>query len=197
MDGAARAFLKRSLFSCTKNKSITPFQTDVVLQKLSGPSLLFHWSKRKRHEKKKDGKLTQLVYVDGLAAHAFPALAQSLDLNQIVVAGGEAELGCGFVGEDGVDFVVAMLLHHHLGGAEKIVRRTNKPGDKSELCKGRRLTAYPVTFDSISVATTGSQCRVSVEPIMVHCMLSGARSGAGIRTSEVNYERENRSQHRI
>lgn len=64
---------------------------------------------------KKDGKPTQLVYVDGLAAHAFPALAQSLDLNQIVVAGREAELGCGFVGEDGVDFIVAMLLHHHLG----------------------------------------------------------------------------------
>lgn len=35
-----------------------------------------------------------------------------------------------------------------------------------------------MTFDSVSIATTGSQCRDSVEPIIVHCMLCGARSGA-------------------
>lgn len=55
--------------------------------------------------------------VDGFTAHTFAALAHSLDLNEIVVAGGEAELHSGFVGRDCVDVIVAMSLQEHLGRA--------------------------------------------------------------------------------
>lgn len=55
---------------------------------------------------------------------------------------------------------------------------------KENICCKLALTKYPVTFDSVSIATTGSQCRDSVEPIIVHCMLCGARSGA--KTSKIN-----------
>lgn len=51
--------------------------------------------------------------------------------------------------------------------------------DKSGLWSEKAPTKYPVTFDSVSMGTTGSHCSVSVEPVMVHCTLSGARSGAG------------------
>ena len=62
--------------------------------------------------------------VDGFTAHSFAALAHRLDLNEIVVIGGEAELHRGFVRGDGVDVIVAMSLQEHLrrageGDAEK------------------------------------------------------------------------------
>lgn len=56
--------------------------------------------------------------VDGFTAHTFSTLAHSLDLNEIVVIGGEAELHSGFVGQDSGDVIVAMPLQQHLGRAE-------------------------------------------------------------------------------
>lgn len=127
--------------------------------------------------------------VDGFTAHTFAAFTHGLDQNEIVVIGGEAELHSGFVGRDGVDVIVAMSLQQNLrqreGDAEKWANAKTvilDSGDKSELCSELGPTKYPVTFDSVSIATTGSQCSVSVEPIMVHCILSGARSGARNRT---------------
>lgn len=52
--------------------------------------------------------------VYGFTAHAFAAFAQNLDLDEIVVAGREAELGRGSVGEGGVDVVVSVSLQYHL-----------------------------------------------------------------------------------
>lgn len=52
--------------------------------------------------------------VDGFTAHALAALAHGLDLNQVVVVGGEGELRRGFVGQDGGDVVVRMPLQQHL-----------------------------------------------------------------------------------
>lgn len=127
--------------------------------------------------------------VDGFTANAFTALTHGLDLNEIVVACGEAELHSGFVCQDSVDVIITMSLQQHL--SRETVTQKNEPmqkpssfdtGDKSELCSELGPTKYPVTFDSVSMATTGSQCSVSVEPIMVHCILRGAPSGAGKRS---------------
>lgn len=52
--------------------------------------------------------------MDGFTAHTFTALTYGLDLNKIVVIGREAELHSGFVGQDGVDVIVAMSLYQHL-----------------------------------------------------------------------------------
>lgn len=52
--------------------------------------------------------------VDGFTAQTFAALTHGLDLNEIVVTGGEADLHSGFVGQDGVDVIVAMSLQQHL-----------------------------------------------------------------------------------
>lgn len=52
--------------------------------------------------------------VDGFTAHTFAAFTHGLDLNEIVVIGGEAELHSGFVGKDSVDVIVAMSPQHHL-----------------------------------------------------------------------------------
>lgn len=122
--------------------------------------------------------------MDGFTARTFAALAHSLDLNEIVVIGGEAELRSGFVGQDNVDVVVAMSLQHHLRPERKKKTVILDSEDKSELCSKLGPTKYPVTFDSVSMATTGSQCSVSKEPIMVHCILRGARSGAKKKKKE-------------
>lgn len=123
--------------------------------------------------------------VDRLTSHTFAALAHGFDLNEIVVVGWEAELSSGSVGRHSKDVIVAMSLQHHLrqrgsDSGKWANANTNiiVSGDKSQLCKIVGLTKYPVTFDSVSMATTGFQCSVSVEPIMFHCMLSGGRSGA-------------------
>lgn len=52
--------------------------------------------------------------VDGFTAHTFTTFTHGLDLNKIVVIGGEAELHSGFVGQDSVDVVIAMSLQQHL-----------------------------------------------------------------------------------
>lgn len=52
--------------------------------------------------------------VNGFTAHTFAALTHGLDLNEIVVVGGEAELRSGFVGQDSADVVVAVSLKQHL-----------------------------------------------------------------------------------
>lgn len=57
--------------------------------------------------------------VDGFTAHAFAALAHGLDLNEIVVVGGQAELHSGFVGQNGIDVIVAVSLQHHLKQREE------------------------------------------------------------------------------
>lgn len=124
--------------------------------------------------------------VDGFTAHTFATFTHSLDLDEIVITGREAELhGC-FAGQDATYVVVAMSFQQHLrqgeiGTGKKECLLKSSPLifiDKSQLFSELGHTKYPVTFDSVSMAITGSQCSVSVEPIMVHCTLSGARSGA-------------------
>lgn len=63
--------------------------------------------------------------VDGFTAHTFATLAHGLDLNEIVVIGGEAELHSGFVGQDSIDVIVTMSLQQHL--------RQGKVTQKNEL----------------------------------------------------------------
>lgn len=125
--------------------------------------------------------------VYGFTAHTFATLTHGFDLNEIVVIGGEGELHSCFVGQDSGDVIVAMSLQQHLRRERKYANETTvilDTEDKLELCSKLGPTKYPITFDSVSIATTGSQCSESVEPIMVHCMLSGARSGA-IKKTEV------------
>ena len=52
--------------------------------------------------------------VDGFAAQTFTALARGLDLDEIVVVGGQAELHGGLVGQDSADVVVAISFQQHL-----------------------------------------------------------------------------------
>lgn len=66
--------------------------------------------------------------VDGFTAHTFAALTHGLDLNEIVVVGGEAELRSGFVGQDSADVVVAVSLKQHLR-RERATQR-NEPMQK-------------------------------------------------------------------
>lgn len=119
--------------------------------------------------------------VDGFTANTFTTLTCGLDLNEIVVIGREGEFHSCFVGHHSGDVIVAMSLQHHLTQGRKYANASPTifdAKDKFELCSELGPTKYPVTFDSVSIATTGSQCSESVEPIIVHCMLSGARSGA-------------------
>lgn len=128
--------------------------------------------------------------VDGFTARAFAALTHGFDLNEIVVIGGEGELHSCFVGQDSGDIIVVMSLQQHLRQERRYANATTlilDIKDKLKLCSKMGPTKYPVTLDSVSIATTGSQCSESVEPIMVHCMLSGARSGAKKRKYTVEY----------
>lgn len=52
--------------------------------------------------------------VDGFAAHTFATLTHGLDLNEIVVTGGQAELHGRFVGQQSVNAIIAMSLQQHL-----------------------------------------------------------------------------------
>lgn len=52
--------------------------------------------------------------VDGFTFHTFASLTHGLDLNEIVVIGGEAEPHSSFVGLDSGDGIVAMSLQQHL-----------------------------------------------------------------------------------
>lgn len=121
-------------------------------------------------------ELTQFMDVDGFAAHTFTTFAHGFDLNQIVAIGGEGELHSSLVGKKSGDIIVVVLFQEHLR-QEKMFTITSL-NCKEKSCFKLAHTKYPVTFDSVSIATTGSQCRDSVEPIIVHCMLCGARSGA-------------------
>lgn len=52
--------------------------------------------------------------VDGLAAGTFTSLTRGLDLNEIVVIAGQAELHGGFIGDKIVEIVVTVSFQQHL-----------------------------------------------------------------------------------